>query len=299
LPKTHLDGKVAEELVGLGSLELVSGRELDVKLLLELLDHVETLPGGGEVELQLGSLLAFRVVLELVAAGKVVNEAGDERLGEVHEVVHVGVGHVELTDGEFGVVSKVDTLIPEDATDLVDTVKTTDDELLEVELGGDTHEEVEVEGVVVSDEGLRGSSTSDLVHHGRLDLEEAEVVEELADVVDDTSALDEDLATLLVHDQVEVTLAVTLLLVLEAEVLLGELVEVGREENDVLGGDGELVALGTKGVTGDTENVAATEEVVDGLELLRGLRVATRKEKISSEGRKRGNGGRKRTQRSP
>jgi len=298
---THLDAEVAQELVGLVRVEVGAGRERDAELLLELAEHVEPLPRRREVELELGALLALRVVLDLVAAREVLDEAADERLGEVHEVVHVcergcrrasvaatrkrregsereggltGVGHVELADRELGVVREVDALVAEDAADLVHAVEAADDELLEVELGRDAHEEVEVERVVVRDEGLGRRAAGDLVHHGRLDLEEAEVVEELAHVVDDARALDEDVAALGVHDEVEVALAVALLLVLEAKVLLGELVQVGRQEDARRRRDRELVALGADRVARDAEDVAAAEQAVDRLELLGRLGLA-------------------------
>lgn len=92
--------------------------------------------------------------------------------------------------------------------------------------------------------------------------------------MDDPGALDKDFAPVGVHDEVEVPLAVTLFLVLEAKVLLGELVEVGREEDDGARGDGELSLLRAKGGTGDSNDVATAEDVVDRLKLLRGLGVA-------------------------
>lgn len=110
------------------------------------------------------------MVLDLEAASKALNEARDHLLGHLHEVVHVGVGHVELADAELGVVREVDRLVAEDATHLVHAVEAADDELLEVQLGSDAEEEVEVERVVVRDEGLGRRSSGDHVHHGGLDL---------------------------------------------------------------------------------------------------------------------------------
>ena len=62
---------------------------------------------------------------------------------------------------------------------------------LEEELGGDAHKEIHLEVVVVGDKRASGSTTGDHVHHGCLDLEEAKVVQEAAQVVDDLSAVED------------------------------------------------------------------------------------------------------------
>src|SRR4051812_2729826 len=77
----------------------------------------------------------------------------DELFREVHQVVVVGVGLIELEHGELGVVPGADAFVAEVTVDLVDAVEATDDEALKVELGRDAEEEVEVELVVVGDEG--------------------------------------------------------------------------------------------------------------------------------------------------
>ena len=118
----------------------------------------------------------------------------DELFGEAHEVVVVGVGLVELEHGELGVVAGADAFVAEVAVDLVDAVEASDDEALEVELGGDAEEEVDVELVVVGGEGAGGGSSGDLLHHGGFDFEVAAAVEEGADGAEDGGSLDEDLA---------------------------------------------------------------------------------------------------------
>ena len=97
----------------------------------------------------------------------------DEFFGELHQVVVVGVGLVELEHGELGVVPGADAFVAEVAVDLVDAVEAADDQALEVELGRDAQEEVEVERVVVRGEGLRGCASGDLVHHRGFDFEVA------------------------------------------------------------------------------------------------------------------------------
>ncbi len=106
-----------------------------------------------------GELLPFaQIDLGAVEGGEggavhFVGDEGDEFLGEVHQVVVVAVGLVELEHGELGVVLGGDAFVAEVAVDLVDAVEAADDEALEEELGGDAEGERDVERVVVGLEG--------------------------------------------------------------------------------------------------------------------------------------------------
>lgn len=51
------------------------------------------------------------------------------------------------------------TFVTELPADLVDPLQAADDELLEIQLGGDAHEHVQTQVVVVGYEGLRSSSS--------------------------------------------------------------------------------------------------------------------------------------------
>ncbi len=106
----------------------------------------------------------------------------------------VAVGLVELEHGELGVVLGGDAFVAEVAVDLVDAIHAADYEALEVELGGDAELEVEIEGVVVGEEGAGGGSAGYGVHHGGFDFEVAAGVEEGAEGAEDGGSLDEDFA---------------------------------------------------------------------------------------------------------
>jgi hypothetical protein len=72
-------------------------------------------------------------------------------------------------------------LVSEVAVELEDPVHAAHDQSLEIELGGDAQVEVEVERVVVGDEGARERAAGDGLHHRRLDLEKAARREEAAE----------------------------------------------------------------------------------------------------------------------
>jgi len=261
--------ELLEELVRLLRVELVARRELLARGLLEGRDHLDPAPGRLPVD---GVHLAgLGVEGRLVAAGDVLDQTGDELLSQVHDVVDVRVGPVELAGGELRVVGEVDALVAELAAQLVHALQTADDEHLEVQLGRDTHVQVHVELVVVRDERLGRRTAGDGVHHGRLDLDEVAAVEEAANVADDLVACDEDVARLVVHDQVEVALAVALLLVTQTVVLRGDGVQAWRQKDNLPGEDGELSLRSVLGVaatweTDDTDDISSPQVLVLGLE---------------------------------
>src|SRR5690606_31253344 len=133
-----------------------------------------------------------------------------------HELFVRGVGHVELEDRELGVVARADAFVAEGAAELVDAIEAAHEEALEIELGRDAQVELEVERVVVRAEGLGRGAAADGVEERGLHLEEAALVEEAAEGLHDGGARSEGLGDLGVREEIDVTLAVALLDVLEA-----------------------------------------------------------------------------------
>jgi hypothetical protein len=109
-------------------------------------------------------------------------------------------------------------------------------------------------------------------------LEETETVQELPNIVDNPGPLDEDVPLLLVHDQIEVPLPVSLLLILESVVFGRKLVQVGREEDDRRRRDREFATLGTHGSSGNSDDVTSTEESVESFEVGGGFGFSTKDE---------------------
>jgi hypothetical protein len=114
--------------------------------------------GGGARQCVSGAGAGTCAGGKTVGASKRVEDTRtlDSRLRSRQRFPH----HVELARGELGVVREVDALVAELAAHLVDAVEAADDELLEVELGRDAHEEVQVQVVVVP---VRGRSESEYV----------------------------------------------------------------------------------------------------------------------------------------
>ena len=188
------------------------------------------------------------------------DEAEDEGLGEFHHAGEIGVGLVDLDHGEFWVVGGVDAFVAEVAIDFEDAFDAADEEAFEVEFGADAHEEVEVEGVVVRDEGAGGGAAGDGLHHGSFDFNEVAVGEEGADGGDDLRAEEEGVHRFGVGEEIDVTLAI-------AEFGIGEAVEFVRRGQEGLGEeaegarpDGDFAGFGVADLAFEPGDVGEFEE---------------------------------------
>ena len=183
----------------------------------------------------------------------------DELPGERHHRPPVGVGLVDLEHGELGVVAGGDPLVAEVAVEFVDPLPAPDQDPLQVELGGDPQVEIDVEGVVVGDEGPGRRPAHRRLHHRRLHLQETPVVEEPPDRPDRLEADPEGLPRFRRDDQIEVTLAEADLGVLEAVPLLRQRAQGLGEQGEAPGLDGDLPHPGGEERPLDAQDVAQVE----------------------------------------
>ncbi len=156
-----------------------------------------------------------------------------------------------------------DAFVAEVAVDLVDAVHAADHQALEIELGRDAQEEVEVERVVVGGERLGDCASGDGVHHWSFDFDERGGVEKAAQRLNDLGALDEDLAHVGVHGEIDVTAAVAGLDVLQAVPFLGQREQVFHQEGDFFDVDGKLAGAGAEEIALHADVVAEVEQLVE------------------------------------
>ncbi len=164
-------------------------------------------PGWGEVD---GFVAPWKDEAFAFEAHLLFNDGGcvaNDGLGEVHHGLVVAVGLIDFDHREFGVVCCVDPFVAEDAADFVDPFDAADHETLEVKLKGNSHVELDVEGVVVCDEGAGGCTAGDGVEDGGFDFYEAVAAQSLADGVDDRGAEEHAIEDAVVVDEVEVAVA--------------------------------------------------------------------------------------------
>lgn len=105
----HLLQNALEEFVGLRGVELVTSRELLATCLLQSRHHFHSPPG--RLPVHVVDFARLSVEYCLITTSNVLDQTGDEVLGQFHQVVHICVSLVELAGGELGVVSKVNSLI--------------------------------------------------------------------------------------------------------------------------------------------------------------------------------------------
>ena len=175
------------------------------------------------------------------------------------DVVVVRVGLVPLEHRELGVVLGREALVAEVLAQLVDALEPADDQPLEVQLGGDPQVEVAVERVVVGGERPRQRAAVERLQHRRLDLQEAALVEPAAHRRDHLRAQDEQLARLLVGDQVELAAAVAGLGVLEPVELVRRRRERLGQQLPAGGRQRQLAAAALEGGAVDPDDVAEVE----------------------------------------
>lgn len=109
--------------------------------------------------------------------------------------------------------------------------------------------------IVVSLEGFSGGSSRRYGQHGSLDLQELSIIQVLSDLADHLSSRVENVSHLLIHNQVQVTHPVSLLLILESKVSLGEHVQTRCQQSHHTGCYGQLSCLCSTGMSLHSDDV--------------------------------------------
>ena len=182
----------------------------------------------------------------------------DDVVDQLRTGVIGAVGLVGLQHGELRGVGGIHALVAEVAVDLEDLVDTADDAALEVELRGDTQEEVDVESVGVRLEGAGGGAAVQGLQHRGLDLEKTTTLQGVAQRTHDLDTGQRIRPGLLTHDEVGV--AVT------DPGILTHLLVRDRERTQRLGGhgpgvrhDGELASTGGDDASVDEDDVTEVD----------------------------------------
>lgn len=102
---------------------------------------------------------------------------------------------IELDGSELRVVSSIDGFVTELFTNFIDTLDTTNNKILKVKFGSYSHEDIQIQIVVMSLERTSCCTSWDHIHHRSLNFKVTTVVEELTDVSDDARTSNEDLSS--------------------------------------------------------------------------------------------------------
>ena len=207
----------------------LDGGKINSRVLLHGIDHAQAFERTLHVDL--GSLIG-----DLRASADLVCQVAEHGLGQFHHAVVIGIGLIEFHECEFRIVTRIDTLVPEDAADLVDSFHAADDQALQIEFQGNAQLDIFIERIVVRLKWTRRGTTRIWHKHRCLDFHEAAVIQEPADLADDLRALHEGVAHLGVHDQIQISLTV-------ADVRVLKTMELLRQRNQVLGQECQLVRM--------------------------------------------------------
>ena len=124
---------------------------------------------------------------------------------------------------------------------------------------------------MVGDEGLGRGAAGDRVHHRRFDFHEAVAGHVAADRGDDGGTGAEGEARFLVHDQVDVTLAILHFLIGEAVELVRQRAQRLGQQADFIGLDRQFAGLGLHQRPDDAEDVAQIPALEGGVVFLADL----------------------------
>ena len=150
----------------------------------------------------------------------------------------------------------VHALVAEDAAHLVHPLHAAHDQPLQVQLRGDAHIHINVLRVVVRDKRTSVGAAGNGAENRRLHLHEAQIVQIAAQIRHEPAADLEVPLTLRVHDEIDVPLAVTDLLIGQAVELLRQGAQGLAQQRDLPCADGHLAPLGAEHLALDAHDIA-------------------------------------------
>jgi len=189
--------------------------------------------------------------------------------------VVIGICLVELDHRELGVVLRRQTLVAKVLAELIDALEAADDAALEVQLRSDAQIQRAIQRVVVRRERARERPAVERLEDGRLDLDEALVVEKAPHGGHDLRASDKQLARVLVGHEVELPAAISRLDVLEAVVLLRRRAQRLRQDRERVDAQRDLAALRAQRGAVDADDVAEVDLREQALVAVRAQHVLT------------------------
>ena len=131
-----------------------------------------------------------------------------------------------------------------------------DDEALEAQFGCNAEIEVNIERVVMRDEGTRCSTARKSGQHGGLDLEIVPLVQIAANGLNDLRPLAEGIAYVHIDHEIEIALAIARIHILQTVELFGQRAQRLREQVKVLDAHGNLAATRLEDNTANPDDVA-------------------------------------------
>jgi hypothetical protein len=154
--------------------------------------------------------------------------------------------------------------VAEIAIDLVNALQAAHQQALQVQLRRDAQVQVDIQRVVMRDEGTRRRAAIERLHHGRFHFHESMAFELAAKRSDNAAAREEDFAHFGVRDQIQVALAVARFHVFQAMPFLGHGEQRLREVLQMFDVHAQFAGAGAEQVAFHADDVAQIDQLVDG-----------------------------------
>ena len=193
---------------------------------------------------------------DLFGAGHLFCHIAVKVLGQVHHAVVIRVGLVQLHQRELRVMPRVESLVAEDAPDLVDALHPADNQALQIKLERNPQAQVLVERVKMRLKRPCGRAAGVRHQHRRLHLHKALSVQISADRADHLRTFYKCLPRFLVHDQIHIPLAVARVGIGQAVELLRKNLQAFGEQRELGRVNGDLAGLGLKDRPLHSEDIA-------------------------------------------
>src|SRR5262249_41973785 len=153
---------------------------------------------------------------------------------------------VELEHRELGIVPGGYPFIPEDAIEVVNTIQAANDQPFQVELRRNPQIQRHVQSVVIGPERLRPRASGDLMQDRCFDFEIASRIQEGTEFANDHTSFDEDIPHFAIHNEIDISLPVSNLDVLQTMPFLGQRKETLGEEHDLRRNYGQFAGTCTE-----------------------------------------------------
>ena len=137
--------------------------------------HAQPLEGLFQIDLH-------AVVIHLGGPQHPQRHRPDQILRQIHHAVVVGVGLIQLQQGELRVVAGIHPLVAEHPADFIYPLKAAHDQPLQVQLQRNAQVHVHIQGVVVGDEGAGRRAAGNAVEHGGFHLQKSLFIQITADL---------------------------------------------------------------------------------------------------------------------
>ena len=97
----------------------------------------------------------------------------DNTFSQVHDILEICIGLVNLDGSEFWIVSSIHPFVTEDTANLINSLHTTDDETFKVKLSCNPKHHINVLSIVVGDKWTSSSTTCFIVKNRSFNFKEA------------------------------------------------------------------------------------------------------------------------------